>query len=121
MSEPSRGIRILRIAARTLLVVTALVWFVFAVLSGAGQYGDGIDAVVRNLPNALPWLALLAMVAVAFRWELIGGALIALAGFGSLLFFHAWSAPIVLLGVSLPLIAAGTALIVCWYCDRLSS
>lgn len=121
MSQPLTSTRVLRITARTLLVVITLVWFVFAVLSGAGQFGEGIGALVQNLPNALPWLALSGLVAVAFYWELIGGALLTLAGFGSIVFFHAWTAPIVLFSVALPLIAAGLALIVCWYRDRPST
>lgn len=120
MSKTFTPIRLLRVVARTVLVIVALFWFIFAVLSGAGQYGEGIGAVVRNLPNALPWLALFGLVVAAFRWEFVGGALVALAGLGSIVFFKAWQVPIVLLGVSFPLVVGGMALILCSYGDRVT-
>lgn len=118
MNSPSSILRFLRLVARILLVVLALFWFAFALLSGAAQYGQGIDALLRNLPNALPWLGLFVFVYIAFRWELVGGLLVVLAGFVSIFFFNAWTAPVVLFGVSLPLIAAGAGLIACHYLDR---
>ncbi len=118
MSSPSGKIRILLLVVRTLLAALALFWFAFALLSGSDQYGQGIGAVLRNLPNALPWLALFAFVYIAFRWELVGGILVVLAGLASMVFFNAWTAPIVLFGVALPLIAAGAALIAFDYLDR---
>ncbi|WP_050932031.1 DUF7670 domain-containing protein [Aestuariivita boseongensis] len=114
----SATVRILRLVVRTLLVALALFWFIFAWLSGAAEYGQGIGAVIRNLPNSVPWLFLFIIVYIAFRWELAGGILIMLAGLGSVVFFDAWAAPVVLLGVSLPLVAAGATLVACHIIDR---
>ena len=109
---------ILRPMARAVLVTLALFWFGFAVLSGAEQDGQGIGALLRNLPNALPWLGLFAIVYVAFRWEGVGGAILILAGGVAAVFFNAWDAPVVLLGVCLPLVVIGAAFIACHYLDR---
>ncbi len=54
--------------------------FVFALLSGALEYGGGLQGVIKNSPNALPWVALLVIVFIAWRWELVGGILIILVG-----------------------------------------
>lgn len=104
--------RILRFAAQALLACLALFWLGFAALSGAES---GLGGFVANLPNALPWLGLVILVAVAFRWERLGGALVVLAGVGFTVLFQAWNAPVLLLGISLPLIVLGGALIVVSY------
>ena len=114
MSSQSKTLRILRPLVRALLVVFALFWSVFALLSGATQSGQGIGAVLHNLPNALPWLVLVVFVYIAFRWELVGGILIALTGLVSIIFLNALSSPVVLFVISLPLVVLGGALILCW-------
>ena len=108
-------VKSLRYVGRAVLSVVSLFWLVFAVLSGTE---NGIGGLLANLPNALPWLGLIAIVYIAFRWELAGGALVLAAGVASIVFFNAWTAPVVLLGIPLPLIAAGTALILCSILDR---
>ncbi len=118
MSSSSGITRILRLAVRALLVVFALFWFVFALLSGAGQQDQGIGVMLRNLPNAMPWLALFIVIYIAFRWELAGGLLVVAAGFFSMAFFNALTSPVVLLAVSLPLVVLGSGLILCWFSDR---
>ncbi|TQV86137.1 hypothetical protein FKG94_00850 [Exilibacterium tricleocarpae] len=111
----TRLIKLLRYSARITLAVVALSWFGFAVLSGAG---NGLRGLLANLPNTLPWLGLAIVVYVAFRWELVGGVLVLVTGLASVVFFNAWAAPIVLVGASLPVIAAGTVLLVCYYLDQ---
>ncbi|WP_393930396.1 hypothetical protein [Yoonia sp. R2-816] len=103
---------------RALLVVFALFWFVFALLSGAGQQDQGISVMLRNLPNAMPWLALFIVIYISFRWELAGGLLVVAAGFFSMAFFNALTSPVVLLAVSLPMVVLGSGLILCWFSDR---
>lgn len=105
---------VLRAVARTIAVLTALIWTLFAVVSGAE---NGIAGLVSILPNTLPWLALLIATYIAFHSEPIGGALLILLGAASIAFFNAWTAPIVLFGLCLPIIAAGAALIVCHFFD----
>ncbi len=102
----------IRFAAGTALIILALLWFSFAILSGTEH---GLGGFVSNLPNALPWLWLLAIVYVAFRWELLGSVLVLCSGIASIFFFNAGTAPVVLVGISLPLMVVGTALIVCHY------
>ena len=58
------------------------------------------------------------VIYVAFRRELFGGALISCAGVASIALFNAWEAPVVLLGVSLPLILLGAAFMAAWYLQR---
>lgn len=111
----STSIRVLRYSARTVLVVVALLWFGFAVLSGAE---NGVGGLLENLSNALPWLLLFAIVYIVFRWELLGGVLAMVTSVASILFFNTWTVPVVLIGVSLPIMAAGVALIICYFLDR---
>ena len=118
MTAQPGTIRVLRLAVRTLLLALVLFWFTFALLSGVSQFGEGIGALLRNWPNALPWLALLALVYVAFRWELVGGILIVLAGIVSVVFFNASVSSVVFLAVSLPLMVLGAGLILCWLLSR---
>lgn len=103
-----------RMAARAALILLALFWLVFALLSGAG---GGVAGVVANAPNAAPWLLLLLLVAVAFRWELFGGLTIVAAGVAFGFFFDAWETPVILYGVVLPLAALGGFLAACALLD----
>jgi len=64
--------RMLRFIGRSVLVVTALFWFVFALLSGAELLGGGIWGIVRNSPNALPWLFMFGIVYATIRYQRIG-------------------------------------------------
>jgi len=108
-------IRVVRLTARALAVVTATVWTLFALASAAGE---GVGDLIENLPNALPWLVFLAVVLIAVRWELAGAALLLVLGGASVTFFHAWTAPVVLFGVSLPITLAGAGLLFCHFLDR---
>lgn len=68
--------KILRYSARSVLIVTASFWFVFALLSGAEKLGGGIMGVINNSPNAIPFLLLWGIVFIAWKWELVGGILL---------------------------------------------
>ncbi|MGJ5620424.1 DUF7670 domain-containing protein [Sulfitobacter sp. MF3-043] len=109
MRKSSLG-RNLRYIARTVLCVVTLFWFGFAIFSGAD---GGVENLFSNLPNTLPWLGLLVVNFIAFRWDLLGGVFVLVVGIVSVFFFNAWSSPVVLFGVSLPVIIAGAALIAC--------
>ena len=56
--------KILRYTARTILLFISIFWFVFALLSGAEEYGGGVKGIITNSPNALPWLLLFVLVSV---------------------------------------------------------
>jgi hypothetical protein len=61
-------LKYLRTASLIWLLLLGGFWFGFALLSGAERYGGGIDGVIQNSPNALPWLLLLIVAAMSFRW-----------------------------------------------------
>jgi hypothetical protein len=100
-------ITIARNIARTILILVAGFWFVFALLSGAQEAGGGVMGVVRNSPNALPWLLLFVFVWAVFKWELVGGALIALFGVLSIFAFDTYKHIDTFLLITLPLILVG--------------
>ena len=105
----------LRYIARTILILIALTWFTFALLSGAGEGVAGISA---NAPNALPWLALFVLVGIAWKWEHIGGLLIIAAGLFSIFFFNALREPVVFFAISVPLIILGGLFVALWRMDN---
>jgi len=91
--------------AKSLLLVLAIGWLIFALLSGAENSG-----VLKNIPNALPWAILLVFVCIAFRWQILGGILIILFGLFTVVFFSALEFLWILFLISLPLIALGAIL-----------
>jgi len=76
--------RIKRTALILGLIFGVLV-FVFALLSGAEAYGNDFWAVLKNTPNALPWLLFLLIIWFAWKQELMGG--LTLIGLGISLLF----------------------------------
>ncbi len=105
--------KILRTIARTLLLIVACFWFIFALLSDAEEYGGGISGIVQNSPNALPWLLLFVIVYIAWKWELVGGILVGAFGIATLFAFDTYEQLITLLTISAPLIIISILLIVC--------
>jgi len=99
-----------------MLVLITVFWGGFALLSGAG--GDPGVSLWQNLPNAGPWVALALITLIAFKWPGIGGTLVLLAGLASVPFFNASASPVVLFGVSLPIIALGAMLLLSAYLLR---
>ena len=118
MKDKTQLAKYLRYTARTiLLIITALV-FVFSLLSGSEKYGGGIKGILKNSPNALPWLLLFVFIYVAWKWELVGGAIVALTGVFTVFFFHSYRFPIVFFVISVPLIILGSFFIASWYLTR---
>ncbi|NEQ48140.1 MAG: hypothetical protein F6K00_33245 [Leptolyngbya sp. SIOISBB] len=107
--------KILRYIARTSLVMVSGFWFVFALLSGAERFGGGLRGLIRNSPNAWPWLCLLGVVYIAFRWELIGGPLITVLGVLTIAHFGTLESLPLFLTLSLPLIIMGGCLTLSGY------
>ena len=100
----NKTIIILRNLARAVLIILAAAGFIFALLSGAES---GLSGVIKNSPNALPWLLLFVLVWVAWKWELIGGVILLLLGIFSFFFFNAIESTAVLLLVPVPLVVLG--------------
>jgi len=90
---------------KAVLLVLAIGWIVFALMSGAESSGF-----FKNIPNALPWLVLLVFVGLSFRWEIIGGVLVVLFGIFTVLFFGTLKVISVFLLISFPLILLGLIL-----------
>ena len=82
---------IIRIVSLSLLTILAVLVVAFALVSGSEDYGGGIEGVIQNSPNALPWLTLLALVILAWKKELLGGIMITLLGIGLAIFFNTGS------------------------------
>jgi hypothetical protein len=116
MPDPSsryrRAARLLRVVARGALILVCLFWFVFALLSGAEELGGGLGGILRNSPNALPWVVLALLIALAFRFERAGGAMIVLAGGLAALQFNAVQAWQAMVLIPLPVVLCGVALFV---------
>lgn len=75
-----KAANILRNIARYTMLTIGILLFVFALLSGSEEYGGGLMGIVKNSPNAAPWLGLLVFVFIAWKWELPGGILITALG-----------------------------------------
>jgi len=82
--------------------------------------GGGIKEILKNSPNALPWLILVILVIIAWKWELVGGILITLLGLFALGFFGIFSHNLLVgtLIISLIPIVLGSFLIISWYLSR---
>ena len=117
ISSRKKTANILRNTARYSLLVITLLVLVFALLSGSEDYGGGITGVIKNSPNALPWLLLLLLVLVAWKRELIGGIIITAAGLYAVYFFN-FSGPnffLVTFILTLLITLLGAAFVVSWY------
>lgn len=75
----------LKLSALILGLIFGVLVFIFALISGAEAYGNDFWAVVKNSPNALPWLFFIALIWFAWKHELMGG--MTLIGLGFSLFF----------------------------------
>jgi len=108
----------LRYTSRITLIIIAISWFVFALLSGSEKLGGGLKGILQNIPNALPGLLLFVIVYVAWKRELIGGLAVTLIGLFTIFFFQTYKSLITLLGISLPLIIIGVFLLTSWYLTK---
>ncbi|MBN1779326.1 MAG: hypothetical protein JW816_03860 [Candidatus Buchananbacteria bacterium] len=118
MASSKKTAKILGYIAKIILLIVALFWFGFALLSGAEDYGGGLKGIIMNSPNALPWLLLLVFVYVAWRWELVGGIIVAILGILTIFAFDAFEQLGVLLTITIPLIILGGLLIISWRCKK---
>ena len=62
--------------------------FIFSLVSGAETYGGGMEGIIKNSPNSLPWLLLLGALFIAWKREFIGGSIIVILGASLYLFFN---------------------------------
>lgn len=94
-----------------ILIPLLLAVFFFALFSGSEEVG-----LLKNSPNALPWLLGLAFVLVGWRWPLVGGILINLAGMASIFFFRFYELENIwgFIIISVPLMVLGGLFILSW-------
>ena len=111
---------ILRYSARIILLFFGTLLFLFALVSGSEEYGGGFIGIVRNSPNTIPWVILIALVILSFKRELIGGILIIILGIFALFFFVIFSSNFFLftLFVALIPIVFGGFLVISWWLVR---
>lgn len=68
-------VRRCRVVARSALVIVTIFWITFGLITGSQGEG-GIRELVQNYANILPWIVILLLWFVAWRWEVPGGLLI---------------------------------------------
>ena len=110
----------LRNTARYTLLILSLLIFVFALLSGSEKYGGGIGGIIKNSPNALPWLILLLLILIAWKWELVGGIIITGLGIAMVYFFN-FSGPnffLMTFILMLLIVLLGSFFIISWYLTK---
>ncbi len=119
MERDLRLANVIRNVARYTLLIVGILVLVFALISGSESYGGGIMGLIKNSPNALPWLILFVFIFVAWKWELTGGIIITLFGVAMFFFFN--QGPnfyMATLFLSLLIIALGSFFILSWYLRR---
>ena len=108
---------LLRNIARYTLLILGVLVFLFALASGADAYGGGVRGVVKNSPNALPWLLLLAFLLLAWKRELVGGISIIVYGLALMVFItlmtHRFYLAVLI--ITLLIILLGVFFILSWY------
>jgi hypothetical protein len=110
-----RASRWLLLLARILALAWAVFWSAFGLLSGLGE-GGGIQTVLFH--TLMPGLLFLAAALIAWRWELAGGVLLALAGIASLFLYPFVTTAGGLLALPLPGIVAGALFWATWMARR---
>lgn len=78
--------------ARYILLLIGSILFAFALLSGSEDYGGGFGGLLKNSPNALPWLLFIALVALSWKQQLLAGVLITVFG-AAMVYFLNFSGP----------------------------
>jgi hypothetical protein len=77
-----------RYSARSIIFILGGLVFIFALISGADIEKDGFMGILHNVPNALPWLCLLALGVLSLKYEMIGGAAVTIFGTWIIYFFN---------------------------------
>lgn len=107
--------------ARCLALVWASVIALFGLVSGATR--PGLIGILMNAPNALPGVGFLICVALAWRWEALGGAILVVEGLLVFPIFMSFGRPPsmilpVMLALGLPPLLAGWLFIASWRRSR---
>ncbi|OYT16077.1 MAG: hypothetical protein B7C24_09705 [Bacteroidetes bacterium 4572_77] len=117
MKNLEKTAKILSISAMLMGVFVGVLVFIFALLSGSEAYGGGFMGILKNSPNALPWLVFLATIWLAWKWPLLGGILLNILGIFSL-FFFVFSSPVFhwpVFVLSIIIMSIGCLFLASWY------
>jgi hypothetical protein len=87
-NQQLKAANILRGIGRYGLLTVCTTVFIFSLVSGAETYGGGMEGIIKNSPNSLPWLLLLGALFIAWKREFIGGSIIVILGASLYLFFN---------------------------------
>ncbi|SHH67191.1 DUF7670 domain-containing protein [Winogradskyella jejuensis] len=87
-NQSNRRLIIWRFIARYGLLSITLLVLTFSILSGAEVNNNDLDGIIKNIPNAFPWLILLLLLIIAWKYELIGGILIFSYGLFIIYYFN---------------------------------
>ena len=112
--------KLLKHVSRYGLLIIGLITFSFSLISGAE--GNNILSIVKNSPNTIPWVILLALTLLSFKRELTGA--LAILIFGAILFFLFNSGPnffLVSFILSLIIPTFGLMLLMSWFIERKES
>lgn len=96
----------LRWATRAMAVLYTVLFFLFALFSGA-EPGQGLKGIILNSPNALPWLVLGLFILLAWKEEFIGGSIIAVFGLITIFYFDTYKNLVAFMIISFPLLLIG--------------
>jgi len=114
-------IRWMRRTARVVAVAWAGLIALFMLVSGATR--PGLIGILMNSPNALPGVGFLICVALACRWEALGGAVLLAEGLLVFPIFLSFDQPLsliwpVMLSLGLPPLVAGLLFLGSWRKSR---
>ncbi len=84
---PARRGKALRLIARIFTIIWIAFWGFFAAVSGAEA---GFSGLLCNLPNAIPWLAPIAALIIAWKKPGIGGMLFFIFAVFTVILFDTW-------------------------------
>lgn len=93
------------------LCALTVFWAIFALLSGAEEAGGGLYGLIRNAPNAAPWIALIAVLVISYLFPVVGGVVFVTAGLLSLGFFETYRHITTFTLITLPYLVLGTFMI----------
>lgn len=100
--------RITGLILKIFITVLSFLIFLFALFSGAEGFGGGLRGVIRNSPNALPWLVLFVFVYFLWKREIVGGILLVVFSVFTIFMFDVFDDNLgVFLIISLPLLLTG--------------
>lgn len=94
---------------KIILLAMSVFWFIFSWISGAKP---GFKGFLMNFPNTIPWIILILLIGLLWKFEFAGGILITILGIFTIFIFDAIEQPFVLLTISLPLTALGLFFVV---------